>query len=240
MLGMEQVFEPWDEPAPFMPGDFYRATWVGDMRTDADGDAPHNCGWLVDEKGFFVNRYGSVLVACGEKFRLGACMLGATQPPPDMQFLHGLHKALCYSPAAGCMVLDSRKSQGGLKLVQFHSNAEDGDTSVYSRWLRGRSTFPIQVPTEHQVTCCALSPDGAWLLLGCSTGEVHLATVPARSSAAATAASSRQHASVTEAAGSADNSSETGSVTAELLGSHDKLVGCCTFHPSNGYVATCW
>jgi hypothetical protein len=240
------------------PGSLSTTIWVGDQRKEAER------GDLGCSTGFFCERFGSVLVACGERFRLSACLPGSTRPPPDMQQpgVRGLHRALSYSPAAGCMVLEDTRLLGGLKLAWQGSSAgtSDGPSAV-------RSTLQVQMPAGQQVTCCALSPDGAWLLIGTSAGEVHLAAVPSHSGAAVPAASAGSGAAAaaagctagdlaamgsaaassnaTAAAGQGSSASaaktaapRTAAVVPELLGSQNAEVTCCAFHPTcSGYVA---
>jgi hypothetical protein len=91
------------------PGAFISTVEVGFADKDADKE---------EDQRFFCSRMGSVLVACGDTFRLSACLPGAAEPPPDVPHLYSLHKARCYSPATGSMVLGGSKSLKGLRLVQ--------------------------------------------------------------------------------------------------------------------------
>jgi hypothetical protein len=216
------------------PGSFTRTVAVGfnneDNTDEDDDDDEEEEDDDDDNPEFFCSRLGDVLVACGETFRLSACLPGTQQPAPDVQHLYSLHKARCYSPAAGCMVLGSTQSLGGLRLVQQDSAGSAGKAP-------GHRTLQIQAPEGQDVTCCALSPDGAWLLLGTDGGEVRLARVPKRSAGAPAPAPPAAPGDASGRAAPAAVRSST--VAPRLLGRHDDEVAYCAFHPSSAYVATC-
>ena len=202
-------------------GAFTRTVAVGVNHEEDDDD---------DDQKFFCGRLGRVLVACGETFKLSACLPGATHPLPDVRHLYSLHKAWCYSPAAGCMVLGSSQSLGGFKLVQQNSGGSANKAP-------GHRTLQIQAPEGQGSSCCALSPDGAWLLLGTDGGEVHLAAVPRRSTGVPAPA---PPAAPGDASGrAAPAAARSSPVALRLLGRHEGTVTCCAFHPSSAYVATC-
>jgi hypothetical protein len=213
------------------PAAFISAVTLGAAGATATTITRDDDAYAFEEQNFFCSRMGDVLVAGGETFRISACLPGATQPAPDVSHLYTLHKASCFSPATGRMVVGGSKSLGGLG-VQYLSAGGASKAPT-------RHTLPIRLPDDEQeFTCCALSPGGGWVLLGTDAGEVHLAAAgPKRGAGAPVPAPPGAPGEGSGRAAQAAASSNT--VVPRLVGRQYSYVTCCAFHPSRAYAATC-
>jgi WD40 repeat protein len=153
---------------------------------------------------YFCHASGDKLVAGCSSFSFALC---SAQPgchcysqPPDPSSSHSqideeLHRALCYNSAAEQVLLPGQ-----------------GDAAQATLLTRGGPASALALPGA-DARCYAFSPDGRWLMVGDSSGQVRLVGT---------------------------SSSEAGAAQPQLLqpsGSCESAVTCCCFGPSSQYAA---